>query len=159
MWFEKMMRIVSRGLSNIEELEKVKTEETVRGEGSQVLIENSTGIRSVEGVHILWVPRGPPNSLCLPTSLCLRDFLPILDFLNFWEFFKTLEKLILLVMLERFTTSSQVFNWFLDIFAGIISFPSDKVLFVSSFSSFIDDGLDFVFLVWGYLNPSFLKLY
>ncbi len=32
MWFEKMMRTISRGLSDIEELERVETEKTVRVE-------------------------------------------------------------------------------------------------------------------------------
>ena len=52
MWFKKMMRVISRGLSDIKELEKVEVEEAVRvertsrslGEGSSNVVYKFIGI-------------------------------------------------------------------------------------------------------------------
>jgi hypothetical protein len=88
----------------------------------------------------------PPKSIgrSFPTSLSTLVYWPISEFLE---------------ALKRLATSSQVLDWLLNDFVKIKTFPFDKVLFVLSFSLFVEDGLDLIFLVWGYLDPSFLGLY
>jgi len=43
-----MIHIISKDLSNIEELKKIKTEKTVKDERSRILMKNLVDIRSVE---------------------------------------------------------------------------------------------------------------
>ncbi len=67
-----------------------------------------------------------------------------------------LERLILLIMLERFTISNQVLDRLPDVFAGVVSFSFDKVLFGSSLSSFVENSFYFVNLVGYYFDLFFL---
>ncbi len=81
------------------------------------------------------------NDFFLSILLYLWDCLPTLRFLE---------------VLKRFPISDQVFDWLLGVFAGVVSFLFDKVLFDSSLSLFIEDCFHFVFLMRGYFDPLFL---
>ena len=61
-------------------------------------------------------------------------------------------------MLKRFMVLSQIFDWFLNVFAGVVSFLFDKVLFGLFLSSFVENSFHFVFLIKYYFDLFFYIL-
>ncbi len=59
-------------------------------------------------------------------------------------------------MSKRLPISGQIFNWFPDVSAEIVSFLFDNILFGLFLSSFVEDSFYFVFLIKCYLDSSFL---
>ncbi len=87
----------------------------------------------------------------IPWILTIGSFLPIsLYLLACWPtsgFLKTL---------KRFPVSGQILDWFLNVFAKIISFSFNEILFGPSLSSFVEDNFYFVFLIRYYFDLFFL---
>ncbi len=55
-------------------------------------------------------------------------------------------------MSKHFLIFDQIFDWFLNVFAKVISFLSDKVLFGLSLLSFVEDSFHLVFLIGCYFD-------
>ncbi len=133
------MYTISRGFFNVKKLEKVEVEEVARSIQTEL---------SVSEKQQMYLPSNIIGFLRLidrffPILPSIRDCWPISGFPK---------------TLEYFPISSQIFNWLLNIFAGVISFSFDKILFSLFLSLFFENNLYFIFLVGSYFDLFFYIL-
>src|SRR6266566_3042253 len=95
----------------------------------------------IQEINIIWILKKPTNNSFFPISLCPLAYWPTSEFLE---------------ILERLPISSQIFDWFLNIFIGVITFLFNKVLFGLSLLLFIENDFYFIFLIKGHFDSSFL---
>ncbi|SRR6266566_4379423 len=141
-WHKKLTRTMNRKIFNLKELKKMKTKKTTRSSGieEQAIHTTKQKLADPEGLH----PSNPldPNDWFLPSDFALSSNL--------------LADLGILRNIEIPSDIQSDFDWFLDIFAKVISFPSNKILFDPSLLLFVENNLHFVFLIECYLDSFFL---